>query len=95
MLKKSEVEHVAKLARIKLSSEEIKLMQKDLSSILDYVEKLKELNVEKIPPTTHSTGIRNITRKDIASKQDLKQSKKLIDLAPEKKERFIKIKSVF
>lgn len=75
MISKEEVKHIAKLARLGLSDEEIKKFQKELSSILDYVEKLEGVDVSKIEPTSHTFRKENITRKDEASKF----KKKLID----------------
>ena len=92
MISKEEVKHIAKLARLGLAEDEIEKFQKDLSSILDYIEKLKEVNIEGVEPTSHSFPIQNITRTDEAVKSD---GKKMIDLAPEKKDGYIKVKSVF
>jgi len=60
MLSKEEVKHVARLARIKLTEEEMQKMQGELVKILDYIEKLKELDVENLEPTTHSILIKNV-----------------------------------
>ena len=59
-LKKSEVEKISDLARINLTEEEKKKFQKELSSILDYVDKLNEVNTDKVEPTYQVTGLRNI-----------------------------------
>ncbi|MDP2664107.1 MAG: Asp-tRNA(Asn)/Glu-tRNA(Gln) amidotransferase subunit GatC, partial [bacterium] len=48
MISKEEVKHIAKLARLGLSDKEIGKFQKDLSSILDYVEKLKKVDVSGV-----------------------------------------------
>ncbi|MFH1181103.1 MAG: Asp-tRNA(Asn)/Glu-tRNA(Gln) amidotransferase subunit GatC [bacterium] len=84
MLSKQEVQHIAKLARLGLTEKEIEKFQKDLSQILNYVEKLKEVDVEEIEPTSHSVVVENITRKD----ESFKFNKKLI-------EGYLKVKSVF
>jgi len=90
MISKAEVQHIANLARLGLTDEEIEKYQKDLSSILDYVEKLKKVNVSGVEPTSHSVKVENITRKDEAGKPD----GKLIDLAPDRKEDYLKVKSI-
>ena len=92
MLKREEVKHVAKLARIELSEKEIQKMQKELAKILDYVEQLKEVDIENLEPTTHSTLIKNVFRKD--TPLIYHESEKLIEVAPQKEERFIKTKPV-
>ncbi|MCX6758549.1 MAG: Asp-tRNA(Asn)/Glu-tRNA(Gln) amidotransferase subunit GatC [Candidatus Nealsonbacteria bacterium] len=57
MLSKEETEHIAGLARLGLGEEEIERYQKDLSSILDYIEKLKEVDTGDIKPFTHPVEI--------------------------------------
>jgi aspartyl-tRNA(Asn)/glutamyl-tRNA(Gln) amidotransferase subunit C len=93
MLSKEEVEKVAKLARLGLTNEEIGKFQKELSGILDYIEKLKEVDIYGIEPASHAVKIENVSRKDEAIKKTPQE--KLLDLAPDKKEGFLKVKSVF
>ena len=64
MFEKKEVEKIARLARLELSDEEIKKMQKELGSILDYVELLEKLNVQDVKPTFHSIPLQNVMRED-------------------------------
>jgi aspartyl-tRNA(Asn)/glutamyl-tRNA(Gln) amidotransferase subunit C len=105
MIDLKEVKHIAGLARIDFSEKELKGLQKELSSILDYFNKLKELDVENIEPASHSACpvrdsslcgvvLKNVTREDKAAKKNLNMSKKLLELAPQTKGRFIKVKSV-
>jgi aspartyl-tRNA(Asn)/glutamyl-tRNA(Gln) amidotransferase subunit C len=93
MISKEEVKHIAKLARLSLSEKEIERMQKDLAKILDYVEKLKEVDVSKTKP--FSMKLENVFRKDEAKSKDFPEIKNLIEMAPERKENYIKVKSVF
>jgi aspartyl-tRNA(Asn)/glutamyl-tRNA(Gln) amidotransferase subunit C len=60
----TEVEHVALLARLKLSAEEKKLFTSQLNAILDYVEKLNELNTGEVAPTFHVVPHHNVMRED-------------------------------
>ena len=94
MISKQEVQHIAKLARLGLTEKEIGKYQKELSSILDYIEKLKEVDVSKITPTSHSIEMENVTRNDESLKLKV-QSSKLLDLAPETKNGYLKVKSIF
>jgi aspartyl-tRNA(Asn)/glutamyl-tRNA(Gln) amidotransferase subunit C len=64
---KIDVKHTAKLANLKLSSEEEKKLEAQLSSILDYVDKLQEIDTEKVEETTQATNLENVTREDVAS----------------------------
>ena len=59
-----EVSHVANLARLQLSSEEVEAMARQLHDILTYVAKLNELDTEGIAPTTHAISIVNAFRED-------------------------------
>ncbi len=59
-----EVEHVAGLARLTLKPEEKKEMVARLSSILNYVDKLNELDTDKVEPLTHILPVNNVFRED-------------------------------
>ena len=63
-LTKEEVLHIAKLANLTLSEEEVKVFGEQLSETLEYVVKLKELKTENVPPTFQTTGLKNVTRND-------------------------------
>ncbi|MFC1789812.1 Asp-tRNA(Asn)/Glu-tRNA(Gln) amidotransferase subunit GatC [Patescibacteria group bacterium] len=93
MLSKKEVEHIAKLARLGITENEVGKFQKELSSILDYIEKLKKLNISRIRPASHAILIENVMRKDSEGKKF--DSKKIFDLVPEIKNGFLKVKSIF
>ena len=54
-----EVEHVAKLARLRLTDEQLKQYQVQLSSILKHIDKLSELDVEGVEPMAHPSDISN------------------------------------
>lgn len=94
MISKKEVQHVAKLARLGLTEKEIEKFQKDLSAILDYIEKLKEVDVSETEPTSHSVLVENVARKDVENPKLKEQSSKLLELAPETKGDFLKVKSI-
>lgn len=90
MISKDQVKHIAGLARLGLTDEEIEKYQKDISSVLDYVEKLEKVNISGIEPTSHSVRVENATRKDEIKSSD----GGLMDLAPDKKENYLKVKSI-
>ena len=60
-----EVRNVARLARLSFSPEEEGRMVVELNRILDYVEKLNELDTEGVPPTSHVLPISNVFREDV------------------------------
>lgn len=82
-IKKEEVQHIAKLARLGLTEKELEKHQKEFSKILDYVEKLKEVDVSRVEPTSHPFRKENVMRKDEVSRGD----NKLID-------GYLKVKSI-
>ncbi len=98
MISKEEVKHIAKLARLGLTEKEIGKYQKELSSILDYIEKLKEVDISKIEPTSHSIRIENVLRDDEIRKPAPYRTEGsgagLMDLAPETKNGYLKVKSI-
>ena len=59
-----DLQHVVKLARIELSPEEEQRIGPQLSEIIQYVEKLNELDVEDIEPTAHAVQLTNVLRED-------------------------------
>ncbi len=64
-LTKDQVLHIAKLARLTLTSIEVDKMTKELSSILDYINILNEADTSKTEPTAQVTGLTNAWREDI------------------------------
>lgn len=94
MIPKEEVQHIAKLARLGLTEKEIEKFQKELSSILDYIEKLKEVDITDIEPTSHSVLVENISRADEKSSKLQAISAELLDLAPDKKDNYLKVKQI-
>jgi aspartyl-tRNA(Asn)/glutamyl-tRNA(Gln) amidotransferase subunit C len=53
MLEREQVLHVAKLARLELTEADVERMASELSKVLDHVEKIRELDLEGVPPTAH------------------------------------------
>mgnify|MGYP001610398948 CR=1 FL=1 len=64
---KIDVPHVAKLSNLKLNEGQIKTFEKQLQSILDYIDKLKEADTTKVEETSQVTGLENVTRNDETS----------------------------
>lgn len=64
----TEVEKIAVLARLSLSEEEKEIYAGQLGNILDFIAKLEELDTSNVSPTSHVTGISNVTRPDDPSK---------------------------
>jgi aspartyl-tRNA(Asn)/glutamyl-tRNA(Gln) amidotransferase subunit C len=64
MIDREQVLHVAKLARLKLSDEEVERMSGELSAILEHVDNIDELDLEGVEPTTHVVPLQNVLRED-------------------------------
>jgi len=94
MISREEVKHIAKLARLGLTKEEIEKLQKDLSVTLSYIKKLEELNYDGVLPTSHPVKLENITRKDEAKTRELGEASDLIKMAPGNKEGYIKTRRI-
>lgn len=90
-----DIAHIAKLARLGLVEEEKKKFANDLSAILDFIDKLKEVDVEGVEPTLQATGLNSVMRQDEGIKRREESRKKLLANAPEVKDNYIKVKAVF
>ena len=65
MIDRDQVLHVARLARLRLSEEETEKMSRELSTILDHIEKIEELDLEGVEPTSHVVQLENVLREDV------------------------------
>jgi aspartyl-tRNA(Asn)/glutamyl-tRNA(Gln) amidotransferase subunit C len=63
-ISEQEVRHVAHLARLQLTEEQLRQMTGQLDTILSYVDKLSELDTEGVEPTTHALAASNAFRED-------------------------------
>ncbi|HEY8339818.1 MAG TPA: Asp-tRNA(Asn)/Glu-tRNA(Gln) amidotransferase subunit GatC [Egibacteraceae bacterium] len=64
-LSTEDVRHVARLARLALSDDEIESLRGQLSDILAYAEKVGEVATSDVPPTSHAYPLRNVWRDDV------------------------------
>jgi aspartyl-tRNA(Asn)/glutamyl-tRNA(Gln) amidotransferase subunit C len=88
-MRKGEIEHISLLARLSLSEEEKELFGSQLSSILDYMEKLNELDTKDIEPTSHVLSLCNVTRDDTPRLSLLKED--ALMNAPDHTEKFFRV----
>ena len=89
-----DVDHIAKLARLGLDEKEKKKFAQELSSILNFVEKLNEVDTDQVEPMAHVTGLKNIKREDVEKEKDKEDTDRLVELAPEEEKRQVKVKAV-
>lgn len=64
VISREEVIHIAKLAKLSLSDEEVEKYAKDLASIAEFIAELNEVDVSGVQPTAHVVDKNNVFRKD-------------------------------
>jgi aspartyl-tRNA(Asn)/glutamyl-tRNA(Gln) amidotransferase subunit C len=64
VISRDQVLHVARLARLRIEEPEIDRMSRELSSVLDHIEKISELDLDGVPPTSHVIDVENVLRPD-------------------------------
>lgn len=88
-----DIDHVAKLANLKLNDQEKKTFTKQLDEILGYVSKLEKADTTKVEPIGHITGLENVVRDDITS-PSLTQ-KNTLKNAPKTYNGFFEVDAIF
>ena len=89
---KDTVKHISKLARISVDEKKINNLSKDLSSIMEFIEKLNELNTDKTTPLTSIINTSLKSRKDEV--KDGKIRDQILKNSPEKNEEFFVVPKV-
>jgi len=92
ILTAEEVRKIAALARIKLRDEEVEKFRKELSVVLDYVSELEKVDTEGVLEISQVTGLENVLREDHAKLSEYRDA--IIASFPERKDDFLKIKSI-
>ena len=93
-LTKNEIKHIAELARLELTEDELKKYGSQLSGVLNYIDQLKEVDTKDIEPTAQVTGMTNILREDEVKDWNKKEIEEALKDAPEREGRFLKVKRV-
>lgn len=84
--------HVANLARLKLTDEEVELFTKQLDDIIAYAEQLNELSTEDVEPTSHVFDLKNVTREDKARKWISREE--ALENAPDHMDGLVKVPAI-
>lgn len=96
LLKDKEVKHIAELARLELSDKEVKQYAEQMTSVLDYVDQLNELDLaENATQMAHAAGLTNVLRQDEVDQSDLETRKNLIKAFPHKQGDLLESAAVF
>jgi len=94
-LKKQEVEHLGKLAKLALTEEEKEFYAKELSAILEFVEQLQEVDTENVEETCQVTGLEDVYREDMVQGCGEEMRNKIIANFPEREGDLLKVPGVF
>ncbi len=86
------IDHLGRLARLSLSVEEKELFSKQIISILNYMDKLNELDTRDIEPTSHVISINNVVREDMPV-ASLKRQDALLN-APDHTDKFYRVPKI-
>ncbi len=87
------IEYIGILAKLELSDEEKEQAKKDMSTMLEYVSKLNELDTEGVDPMSHTFDVHNVFREDIVTNGDDRAN--MILNAPESKDGCYKVPKTF
>jgi aspartyl-tRNA(Asn)/glutamyl-tRNA(Gln) amidotransferase subunit C len=90
-ISEQDIRKLASLSKLKLSDEEVILYQKELSSIVSYIEQLSDTDVAGLAPTSQVTGLKNVTRADELIDYGVSPAE-LLKNAPATKENQFKVK---
>jgi aspartyl-tRNA(Asn)/glutamyl-tRNA(Gln) amidotransferase subunit C len=93
-LSREQVEHIAKLARLDLTEEELEKYGSQLSDVLSYIDQLQEVDVSDTEPTAQVTGLENVLREDVAEDWNEQEKKAALSEAPELEDNQYKVKRV-
>ena len=78
------IEYVGVLAKLELNQEEKEHAKKDMESMLDYIDKLNELDTENVAPMSHTFSVHNVFREDVVTNGDDREN--MLFNAPEQKD---------
>lgn len=98
MISRTDVEHIALLARIELSGAEIAKFEKELSGILAFVEKLNEADTANVEPLSGGATLEQVTREDALPGDgpgDGGPGTELVEASPRHRDGYVEVKAVF
>lgn len=94
-----QVSHIAKLARMEVSAEEAEKLREQISGVLAFVEKLQEVSVDGVQPTSHVGDMMNVLREDSREEVNIGQEnaerERMVGQFPREKSGFLQVPPVF
>ncbi len=95
-MEETNIERLAKMARLDLSDEEKKTFSGQIASVLDYVKKIQELDLPSdAPQMAYAADLVNVWREDIAEERTVENQNDLIDAFPESVSRMNSVPAIF
>lgn len=93
-ISQEEVKHIAQLARIELTQEEIEQFSQQLSDVLGYIEQLQEVDTNNVKPISQVTGQVNVFREDAVIDSSDETKKIMSENYPDKQDGYIRVKQI-
>lgn len=93
-LSKQQIHHIANLARLELTDEELETYGSQLSDVLSYIDQLREVDVSAVAPTAQTAGLENIFREDKIEEWDKEEARVALGQAPDMEDGQVKVKRV-
>ena len=87
------IEYVGILAKLELSDEDKENAKKDMADMLDYIDKLSELDTTGVEPMSHVFPVQNVFREDVVTNSDTREQ--LLSNAPEQKDGMFMVPRTF
>jgi len=91
-LTRDEVLHVARLARVGVTDEDVTKFQNQLSQILDHFDVLRRIDTEDVPPTTHTLPVNNVMAQD--ERRDSLSQEEVLENAPLDQDGYLRVRAV-
>lgn len=91
-ISREEVEHVARLARLELTPQELELFRDQLSAVLERARRIQSLPLDDVPPTAHPIDVRNVFREDVVVPPE--PSDAILENAPEREGNLFRVPKI-
>ena len=94
-LSREDLIKIVRLAQLNVDESEFDKFREKLSSVLAYVGKIGEMDLSKVEPTAHISGVHNVMRDDVVKDCDKVVREALLTAAPQREGDYVKVKAVF
>lgn len=91
-ISREEVEHVAQLARLELTPDEVERFREQLSAVLERATRIQSLDLDDLPPTAHPIELRNVWREDVSRRPEAPDA--ILENAPEREGNFFRVPKI-